>query len=102
MSPRMISRVTFSDVLAGLAASISENTTCAVIAAGMLANDLNGTKSLFDSSAYGVATTGRSRWLSAVARPWPGMCLMTGTTPPAINPSATSRAMSMICAGVAP
>ncbi len=27
-------------------------------------------------------TTGSFWWLSAVARPWPGMCLTTGRTPP--------------------
>ena len=31
------------------------------------------------------------RWLSAWARPWPGMCLITGRTPPAISPSAAAR-----------
>ena len=28
-----------------------------------------------------------SRWLSAPARPWPGICFITGSTPPSIRPS---------------
>ena len=40
-----------------------------------------------------ACTTGRLRWLSALARPWPGMCLSTGSTPPSSSPSATAAAM---------
>ena len=34
---------------------------------------------------------GSDRWLSALARPWPGTCLITGSTPPASVPSITAR-----------
>ena len=34
-----------------------------------------------------ASTTGRPRWLSWRARPWPGRCLITGSTPPARKPS---------------
>ena len=34
---------------------------------------------------------GSSRCVSAKARPCPGMCFMTGSTPPAIRPSAAAR-----------
>ena len=32
--------------------------------------------------ARGAWTTGSRSWLSAGARPWPGMCFTTGSTPP--------------------
>ena len=34
-----------------------------------------------------AVTTGTVRWLSTVAWPWPGICLITGNTPPAEEPS---------------
>ena len=49
-----------------------------------------------------ASTTGRSRWLSAAARPCPGMCLMTGSTPPAISPSAAARPRSATVSGSRP
>ena len=57
----------------------------------MSASARNGTKSVRSSSARGASTTGSSRWLSARARPWPGMCLITGSTPPVEKPSAAAR-----------
>ncbi len=51
------------------------------------------------------ASRGRRRppaaaaWLSAVARPWPGMCLSTGSTPPSIRPSATAPAIAATLLG---
>ena len=48
----------------------------------------------------GAVTTGSSRWLSLVARPWPGMCLITGSTPPAMWPSATARPSADTCSRV--
>ncbi len=47
-----------------------------------------------------VSTMGSSPWLSAVARPCPGMCLSTGRTPPASRPSATARATAATLSGV--
>ncbi len=43
------------------------------------------------SVARSACTTGSLRWLSALARPWPGMCLSTGSTPPSARPSAIAR-----------
>ena len=40
------------------------------------------------SSASLASTTGNSLWLSTIARPWPGMCLMQPTTPPRASPSS--------------
>ena len=34
------------------------------------------------STSSGASTRGRARWLSHAARPWPGMCFSTGSTPP--------------------
>jgi hypothetical protein len=102
ISPRMMSCVTRRDVLAGASASMDVNTTCAVMAAGMSASALNGAKSVAESVACGSVTTGSSRWLSAVARPCPGMCLITGKTPPAMKPCATARASAITCCGSRP
>ena len=44
--------------------------------------------------SLGASTTGSLKWVSAVARPWPGMCLSTGKTPPSSRPSVTARAMA--------
>ena len=45
-------------------------------------------KSCASSSAIVASTCGSSLWLSTVARPWPGMCLITGSRPPARMPSS--------------
>jgi len=88
ISPRMISPTTRGDVVAGAVSSIAEKTTCAVIAIGRSRSALKGRKSRAASASRDAATIGNSRWLSTFARPWPGMCLTTGATPPAIRPSA--------------
>ncbi len=59
---------------------------------------MNGAKSVASSSARDASTTGSSRWLSARARPCPGICFITGATPPAINPSAAARPSTATCA----
>jgi len=41
-----------------------------------------------------ASTTGRVSWLSTAARPWPGMCFRTGSTPPVISPVATGTGRS--------
>ena len=51
------------------------NTTCAVIPRGRPASGRNAAKSVASSVARSVSTIGSARWLSAVARPWPGRCL---------------------------
>ena len=52
----------------------------------------NGRKSVRASSALPASTRGCSRWLSHSARPWPGRCLMTGSTPPSRKPVQEIRA----------
>ena len=47
-------------------------------------------------------TVGSSWWLSAKARPCPGMCLTTGSTPPARRPSAAARPSRATTAGSLP
>ena len=58
---------------------------------GMPAAMAKGAKSMRDNSSCPASTTGRSKWLSTVARPWPGMCLITGATPPAISPAHAAK-----------
>ena len=84
IAPRMISAVTRAEMLAGRSGSMASNTTCAVMAAGRSARRRNVAKSVRSRSARDAETTGSSRWLSLVARPCPGMCLITGSTPPAM------------------
>ena len=55
---------------------------------GSAASGRKAAKSVASSVARSVSTTGSFWWLSAVARPWPGMCLSTGKTPPSARPSA--------------
>ena len=50
-----------------------------------------GVKSCASSSAIVASTCGTSWWLSTVARPWPGMCLMTGSTPPGEDVRRSAR-----------
>ena len=64
---------------------------CAVIAASASAIAAKGKTSLASSSSLAL-TRGSARWLSAVARPWPGMCLMQPATPPSCKPSSAARA----------
>src|SRR5581483_5761361 len=90
IAPRITSLVTRGEVLAGASPSIAVKTTWAVMAAGRYARRRNGRKSVAERSSRSAVTTGRSKWLSAVARPWPGTCFMTGKTPPAMKPSATA------------
>ena len=54
------------------------------------------------SSSRPVSTTRQAWWLSTWARPWPGMCLMTGSTPPASSPSHTARPSRATRAGSLP
>ena len=68
--------------------SIAVNTTCAVIAIGSVASGRKAAKSVASSVSRSALTTGSLLWLSAVARPWPGICLSTGRTPPSCKPSA--------------
>ena len=49
-----------------------------------------------------AATTGSSLWLSTSARPWPGICLITPTTPADARPSSTARPSAATCIGSEP
>ena len=40
-----------------------------------------------------------ARGCRRVARPWPGMCLSTGSTPPASSPAATAPPIAATCLG---
>ena len=75
------------ELVAGALSSIAVKTMCALIAIGRSLSAANGRKSRAASASRLAVTTGSSRWLSTLARPWPGMCLTTGTTPPARRPS---------------
>src|SRR5215212_5518330 len=81
-----------AEVVAGAMGSNAVNTTCAVMPIGSCASGRNAAKSLTSSNARSALTTGSCWWLSAVARPWPGKCLSTGNTPPAMSPFATAPA----------
>ena len=88
-----------AEVVAGCAGSIALNTTCAVIAIGNSASGRNAAKSVRFQLVSEASTTGSLKWLSAVARPWPGMCLSTGSTPPCSSPSVTAAAMAATLSG---
>src|SRR5580692_3135608 len=91
-----------ADKVAGATASMALNTTCAVMPSGRPASGRKAAKSLASSVARSVATTGSRLWLSAVARPWPGICLSTGSTPPSARPSAMAPAMAATLPGSVP
>ncbi len=82
IEPRITSRTIAAEVVAGAIGSMAVNTTCAVMASGNPASGRKAAKSLVSSVALSALTTGSFWWLSAVARPCPGMCLTTGRTPP--------------------
>ncbi len=73
-----------------------------VMPMGASARARKGSKSVASSTASGVVTRGVSKWLSAVARPWPGMCLITGATPPASMPSSAARPSAETLAASSP
>ena len=54
------------------------------------------------SSASLAATVGSSLWLSAQARPCPGMCLTHPVTPARASPSSTARPSAATCIGSQP
>ena len=85
MKPRITSRIIVAEVVAGSTGSMAVKTTCAVIPNGKFFSGRNAAKSVASSVARSACTTGSCSWLSAVARPWPGMCLSTGSTPPSMQ-----------------
>ena len=84
---RITSPIIAGEVLAGRRSSKAGNSTWAVMARGAWRSAWKGRKSTAASSEGAASMRGRARWLSAVARPWPGTCLMTGSTPPARQPA---------------
>src|SRR5208282_3524168 len=99
---RITSRTIVAETVAGAMRSIAVNTTFAVMARGSEASGRKAAKSVASSTARSTLTTGSLLWLSAVARPWPGMCLTTGNTPPSVNPCAIALAMAATLAGSFP
>ena len=90
IEPRITSLTIIAEVVAGATGSMALNTTCAVMPSGRPASGRKASKSLPSRVSRSVSTTGSARWLSAVARPWPGRCLTTGRTPPFSSPSAAA------------
>src|SRR5262247_1377207 len=99
---RITSPIIVGDAVAGAVGSSAVNTTWAVIPSGRWPSGRKAAKSVASSVAPSVVTTGSFSWLSAMARPCPGMCLRTGSTPPAMSPSATAAASTETCSGVVP
>src|SRR5580704_12442659 len=91
-----------ADKVAGATGSMALNTTCAVMPSGRPARGRKAAKSVASSVARSAVTTGSRLWLSAVARPWPGMCLSTGRTPPSAKPSAIAPATAATLPGSVP
>src|ERR1051326_472451 len=102
ISPRITSRTIVTEVVAGVAGSMAVKTTWAVIASGTPASRRKARKSVASRLARSASTTGSSRWLSAMARPCPGLCLTTGSTPPSRRPSATAPANTATLSALVP
>src|SRR6266436_738787 len=99
---RITSRIRVTEVVAGAIGSIAVYTIWAVIPSGRSERGRNAAKSVVLSVSRSVSTMGSARWLSAAARPCPGICLSTGRTPPASKPSATARASKASFSAVSP
>src|SRR5215813_6962690 len=99
---RITSRTRVTEVVAGAIGSIAVYTIWAVIPSGRSPSGRNAAKSVVLRVSRSVSTMGSAPWLSAVARPCPGMCLRTGRTPPARRPSATARASKATFSALSP
>src|SRR5215468_8004293 len=99
---RITSRTRVTEVVAGAIGSIAVYTIWAVIPSGRSDSGRNAAKSVVLRVSRSVSTMGSAPWLSAVARPCPGMCLSTGRTPPARRPSATARASKATFSALSP
>src|SRR6516164_110161 len=99
---RITSRTRVTEVVAGAIGSIAVYTIWAVIPSGRSESGRNAAKSVVLSVSRSVSTMGSAPWLSAVARPCPGICLSTGRTPLASKPSATARASKATFSAVSP
>src|SRR5262249_36193867 len=78
---RITSRIRVTEVVAGAIGSIAVYTIWAVIPSGRSERGRNAAKSVVLRVSRSVSTIGSAPWLSAVARPCPGICLSTGRTP---------------------
>src|SRR5215469_2748704 len=101
-NPRITSRTIVAEIVAGATGSIAEDTIWAVMASGRWLSARNAAKSVSSSVARSAWTVGNPEWLSTVARPWPGICLTTGRTPPARNPSAIAPAIAATFGALSP
>src|ERR1700756_3780779 len=90
ITPRITRSIIVAEVVAGWAGSKALKTTCAVNAIGRPLSGRNAAKSVRSSSLLSVSTTGSRKWVSAVARPWPGICFRTGKIPPSSSPFVTA------------
>src|SRR6516162_1639440 len=99
---RITSRTRVTEVVAGAIGSIAVYTIWAVIPSGRSESGRNAAKSVVLRVSRSVSTMGSAPWLSAVARPCPGICLSTGRTPPARRPSATPRASKATFSALSP
>ena len=86
--PRITSRTTVDEAVAGRQDRSRRPTTCAVIPRGKSCSGWNAAESVTRSISRSTSTTGRPSWLSAVARPWPGRSSGTRRTPHCSSPSA--------------
>ena len=89
---RMISFTPRADTVMAASGSIASNSRCPVIAHGRSDEQLERQEvGALQQVARGARPGAATAWLSTVARPWPGMCLITGMTPSAKSPSAAAR-----------
>ena len=63
---------------------------------------LNGKKSVFFKVSISVSTIGSSKWLSAIALPWPGICFITGKILLSRSALHVCIAKSTICSQLSP
>src|SRR5262245_57306530 len=96
---RITSPIITGETLDGRRSSKAGMRTWAVIARGAWRSARKGRKSTASSSDRLASMQGSARWLSAPARPWPGTCLMTGSTPPDRQPSITALPRTITVSG---
>ena len=96
-----ISATIAAEVVAG-SGSTASNTICAVMPMGRSASAAKGAKSVAVRSASDAGVKGSAWWLSVRPRPWPGMCFITGRTPPARWAPAKARPLAATCAASVP
>ncbi len=95
-SSRSRSVTTLRESEDGTRGSTARTSRCPTITAGSPASTAprKGTRSDSSSPARVFVCTGSVRWLSAGTDPWPGKCLITGSTPDDEKPSAAATTCS--------